>query len=536
MSDSNPVESAQSTQFMRLESIQDLAQELPDYSVRIIEGTRPKFSSETASLLRSRLQIAAFVFSVIATLAFISNILSGNTLLAGVRAGILLALIGGCVLLRSKVQLNLFQLHCLEVGFVAILALQLLFMTGLQIVDFANAQDATSAVSAKRLCLAAFAFLILTYGSLMPNTWQRALCVLLPVACLPHALLSWLPWQHPPVAAALAMDNMVIYLSLPLLAVLVACMGSYYINDIRHAAFEAQQLGQYLLKRKLGEGGMGEVYEAEHLLLKRPCAIKLIHPSKSHDAKVLERFEREVQATAKLSHWHTVEVFDYGHTTDGTFYYVMELLPGLSLDELVKRHGPLLPQRAVHFLSEACQALQEAHAKGLIHRDIKPANLFSAERGGMLDVTKLLDFGLVRVELSPQQVTPEGERAFSGSPSYMCPEQAKSYDSLDCRSDIYSLGAVAYFLVTGQPPFVRDSIRDYVRAHAREPVVAPSQLNAKVPQDLELVILRCLEKQPGARYQSAASLERALDACQCKGQWTQADARAWWLSHSQGHN
>ena len=258
----------------------------------------------------------------------------------------------------------------------------------------------------------------------MPNTWQRALAVLLPTACLPYLLVFWLRWQVPGVAEALSQDQMGKVLPAPLAAVLVAVFGTYVINSIRREAFKARQLGQYCLKKKLGSGGMGEVYQAEHHLLKRPCAIKLIKPGYRTDAAALARFEREVQSTAKLTHWNSVEIYDYGHADDGTFYYVMEFLPGLSLEDLVKCHGPLPPERAIHFLRQVCKALREAHAKGLIHRDIKPANVFAAERGGVYDVAKLLDFGLVR-----EQVRNEGDAkltqpgSFSGSPLYMCPEQ-----------------------------------------------------------------------------------------------------------------
>src|SRR5262249_41007788 len=201
-------------------------------------------------------------------------------------------------------------------------------------------------------------------------------------------------------------------------------------------------------------GGMGEVYRAEHLLLRRPCAIKLIRPERAGDLQNLRRFEREVQAMATLTNWHTVEVYDYGHAADGTFYYVMELLPGLTLDQLVRQYGPLPPARAVHLLRQVCVALREAHAVGLIHRDIKPSNVIVGERGGLPDVAKLLDFGLVRsVGLSPsgERVTQTG--SVVGTPSYMSPEQASDSPEVDVRSDFYSLGAVAYFLLTGRPPF-----------------------------------------------------------------------------------
>ena len=209
---------------------------------------------------------------------------------------------------------------------------------------------------------------------------------------------------------------------------------------------------------------MGEVYLAEHRLLKRPCAVKLIHPHRASDPHLLQRFEREVQATAQLTHTNTVEMFDYGHTEDGTFYYVMEYLPGLSLAELVEKHGPLPPARAVHLLMQTCDALSEAHSRGLIHRDIKPGNIFSAQRGGYYDVAKLLDFGLAKpisADSVPVQLTQDG--SITGSPLYMSPEQAIGDSEPDERSDIYSLGAVAYYLLTGRPPFPISPARGRLR-------------------------------------------------------------------------
>ena len=306
--------------------------------------------------------------------------------------------------------------------------------------------------------------------------------------------------------------------------------GTQISGSIGEGESRAERFGRYRLKGKLGAGGMGELYEAEHLLLGRPCAIKLIKPGNEARATALARFEREVRSAARLTHWNAVQIFDYGHTHDGTFYYVMELLPGLNLDELVKQHGPLPPERAVHLLSQTCNALREAHAMGLIHRDIKPQNIFAAKRGGVYDVAKLLDFGLVKQQ-SGEQIqdsppTPPG--CFSGSPLYMAPEQATRYSHVDARSDIYSLGAVAYRLLTGRPPFSGRSLFDLVLAHSRNEVVSPSRIRAGVPADVEQVVLRCLRKDAEQRFQSAEELQRALGRCHCALKWTQQQAAAWW--------
>jgi serine/threonine-protein kinase len=312
------------------------------------------------------------------------------------------------------------------------------------------------------------------------------------------------------------------------LGAVASLYGTHIINTLRVEAFKARQMGQYHLKERLGAGGMGEVFLAEHSLLKRPCAIKLIRPSRQNDPAAIARFEREVRTTARLSHWNTVNIYDYGHTDDGTFYYVMEYLPGLSLAELVRQHGPLPAARAIHLLRQTCRALHEAHSAGLVHRDIKPANIFAARLGGVCDVAKLLDFGLVRhaAEDARHDVSQAG--SFSGSPLYMPPEQAGNES--DVRSDIYSLGATAYYLLTGKAPFHGATIVEVMIAHARTPVVPLSQVRPGIPADLEQIVVKCLAKQPADRFPDAQSLEQALAGCRDANAWTDADAERWWAA------
>ena len=248
---------------------------------------------------------------------------------------------------------------------------------------------------------------------------------------------------------------------------------------------------------------------------------------------MLARFEREVRITARLSHWNTVEIFDYGRTDDGTFFYVMEYLPGLSMEDLLDRHGPLPAERVVHLLRQTCQGLREAHAIGLIHRDIKPGNVFVAQRGGLYDVVKLLDFGLVKpvTETPAARLTQEG--SISGTPLFMSPEQSRGLGDLDARSDIYSVGAVAYALLTGRPPFDGTNPMEVIIAHARDEVLPPSKHRADVPSDLEHVILRCLAKSPEDRFQDVDSLEQALAECAAADKWTQWHAARWWHENDQ---
>jgi serine/threonine-protein kinase len=320
-----------------------------------------------------------------------------------------------------------------------------------------------------------------------------------------------------------------------IIAVAIAVFGSYKIRELHEKAHEAERIGQYRLKQILGFGGMGAVYLAEHVLLRRPCAIKVIRPDQAGDPQALLRFEREVRAAATLTHWNTIEIFDYGHAEDGTFYYVMEYLPGMNLEELVEKHGALPPERVVHLLRQVCQALREAHSIGLIHRDIKPGNIIACERGKVYDVAKLLDFGLVKsfgTEGDSVKLTREG--AFTGSPAFMAPEQALGRKELDARCDIYNVGAVAYFLMTGNLPFDRQSTLEMLHAHAYEPFIPGNEFKVGVPADLQLVILRCLEKDPARRYQDAVTLEKALAACECSGQWTTERAEEWWRRQEDG--
>ncbi len=309
----------------------------------------------------------------------------------------------------------------------------------------------------------------------------------------------------------------------------VAIFGAYKMAELRRQVAEARRFGQYQLIRKIGGGGMGEVHLAEHVLLKQPCAVKLIRPERAGDPGALERFEREVRATAQLKHWNTVQIYDYGYTDDGTFYYAMEYLPGLTLEEIVSHYGPLPPARTIHLLRQLCAALREAHGMNLVHRDIKPANVMVCERGGVFDVAKLLDFGLVRGG-GPQAETLPEERFVAGTPGYMAPEQATARQ-IDGRTDIYSLGAVAYYLLTGQHPFVRGSVIQVMLAQMTEEIRRPRDVRPEVPMDLEGVVLRCLSRQPDQRFQDIGSLDAALSGCGDATGWSQPEAETWWREH-----
>ena len=311
-------------------------------------------------------------------------------------------------------------------------------------------------------------------------------------------------------------------------AVFVAALVSHVIYGLREEIQKARRLGQYTLEEKLGEGGMGSVYRARHAMLRRPTAIKLLPPKKAGEA-ALARFEREVQLTASLSHPNTVSVFDYGRTPDGIFYYAMEYLEGTDLDALVRGDGPQPPARVAQVLRQVASALVEAHGIGLIHRDIKPENIILCERGGVPDVAKVVDFGLVR-DLEPASgARLTQDNVVQGTPLYLSPEAIRAPDAVDARSDLYGLGAVGYYLVTGTHVFSGATTVEVCSHHLHSRPVPPSErLGRPVPAGLERLILACLEKDPAHRPGSAAELRDALGNLDDVGRWGEREARAWW--------
>jgi serine/threonine-protein kinase len=488
------------------------------------------FSDETAVLLRHRLRSVSFITALIFCLVFVVNYFRAVPNFTP-RAILLAVVISFALRLRSRERISLRWLRITELVLFGSLAALLHLAGAAQMVRSASNEDVVQTLIWKRQFIAAYSTLLLTYTMFIPNNWRRAAAILFPAACLPYLLFLTLRLVHPDLAATLDADGAVETLPVPLLAALIGVYGSQALQRVRRDAYDARQFGQYVLKERIGDGGMGEVYRAEHLLLKRPCALKLIRPERDADESTLARFEAEVRATARLSHINTVEIYDYGRADDGTFYYVMELLQGLDLEDLVRRHGPLPPDRAIYLLRQVCGALREAHSSGLIHRDIKPGNIFAAERGGVHDVAKLLDFGLVKQRTPAEEGATSKPRRFSGTPLYMAPEQATNYEGADARTDIYALGAVAYFLVTGRPPFDRHDLSEILHAHAFEDAQPPSNVRPGLPVDLDRVILRCLAKRPRDRFPDAESMERALTSCASAGEWNEHRAAQWWHTH-----
>jgi eukaryotic-like serine/threonine-protein kinase len=376
---------------------------------------------------------------------------------------------------------------------------------------------------------------IVTHAIMVPATARRGFWVSC-LAALPATLAAYFICLQlaavPPGVTRWQIGLGTAYIGMwSALTVAVSTLASRVIYGLRQRARQAREIGQYTLEAKLGAGGMGVVYRARHSLLKRPTAIKLLPPQHAGERSI-RRFEREVQLTSSLTHPNTVAVYDFGRTPDGLFYYVMEYLDGITLEDLVQHGGPLPPARVVHLLRQLCGALVEAHAVGLVHRDIKPANLMLCVRGLVSDHLKVLDFGLVKeAEADNPNVT--DATALLGTPLYMAPEAILNPISVGAAADLYSVGAVAYFLLVGAPVFLGASTMEVCLKHVHEPPLpASARASQFIPAALDELVLACLGKRPEARPVSAAALGASLRELERSLAWSTADADAWWGSSS----
>ena len=509
------------------------------------EGTQANYSDKTEALRRKRLLATAIfmaaVYSILTAWVFASDnpaTLSADGSYFSLRLGMLvlrcLLTAGAAGLLASEVPLSPGRLRAVE--YVVFLGLTLLAMVNLYFVGHdlmrRGPEYLPTLLAFIKDGVIQMIVLMMIYGTLIPNPPARAARVLAAMFLGPVIAVFLLRTIHPEVADAFAQLGEVEESGSNLLFLAIgaalAIYGAYLVNGMRAQLHQALRFGQYRLIRLLGSGGMGEVYLAEHALLKRPCALKLIKPEAGADPMALARFEREVQSSARLAHNNTIDIYDYGHTDDGTFYYVMEYLKGMSLGDLVKAHGPLPAGRVIYLFRQVCAGLAEAHDLGLVHRDLKPANIFVSLLGGETDVAKVLDFGLVKVTKEPDALELTAEMTVSGTPHYMAPEQATADRSLDTRADVYALGAIMYYALTGRPPFHGDTAFAVMMAHARDPVVRPSEIVPTVPRDLEDVVLRCLAKKAEDRYPSVRALSEALANCGSASGWGPNRADAWW--------
>jgi eukaryotic-like serine/threonine-protein kinase len=368
------------------------------------------------------------------------------------------------------------------------------------------------------------------------RTFTLTVVAVLPVTAFMWVSLTTFRAADPTVDQS-ALTMTAVFQTLLLIALTwMATITSRTLYDLRRSVREANELGQYALEEKLGAGGMGEVWRARHRLLVRSAAVKLIRPEllasgHTNPAEVLRRFEREAMATAALRSPHTVQLYDFGQADDGTLFYAMELLSGIDLERLVSRFGPMPPERAVHVLTQVCHSLDEAHQNGLTHRDIKPANIFITGTGTELDFVKVLDFGLVRLRpiQAEEAVTFTADAGVRLTPAYAAPEIARGEDSYDHRVDIYAVGCVGYWLLSGKLVFEARTAMEMLFDHSRTP--APrlqSRTELPIPSDLEQIVMDCLEKDPARRPQTADALVRRLSALHLSTPWTHERAERWW--------
>ncbi|MEO8704678.1 MAG: serine/threonine-protein kinase [Kofleriaceae bacterium] len=370
-------------------------------------------------------------------------------------------------------------------------------------------------------CLLYASFMVLLRAIVVPSTGART-AVIGVLTFLPMTIVATLLRHHQELPSwAFVIADLVI----STIVVLLATVGSRIIYGLRRQVSVAMQLGQYTLDEKIGEGGMGEVYRARHTLLRRPTAVKLLIPDRIGGGTV-ERFEREVQHMSQLTHPNTVAVFDYGRNPEGVFYYAMEYLDGIDLEHLVEEFGPQPCDRVMSVMVQVCGALHEAHTNGIIHRDIKPANIILCERGAVPDVAKVVDYGLVK-EITAN--TGESSHIILGTPAYIAPEAVSDPESVGPAGDLYALGAVGYYLLTGKRVFEGKTSVDVCVQHVTATPIPPSKVaDVKIPEALENLILKCLEKSPTVRP-GAAALARSLRAVPICGDWTEDEALAWWV-------
>jgi len=462
---------------------------------------------------------------------------------------ILFVLALGCLtlLLFSKKSISLTPLRALELLLFGLAAAYM----GLQ--DFASIDqsavlgDSGMALSGLLRTVLHYVLLVIVYGIFIPNTWQRAAWVVTPLATTPVAATLFLWGRYPEIAETMALTHsgeLVDAGLLLILSIAIAIWGTQIVGHYRSSQVKAAEMGFYKLSKRIGVGGMGEVWLAEHEKLVRPAVIKLIRPDRLKEGgkeaqRMVRRFEKEAQTTAELRSPHTVELYDFGVTHDQTFYYVMEYLNGIDLATLVKKHGPVPPQRTIYLLQQACESLGEAHNHHLIHRDVKPANIFICHMGLSYDFIKVLDFGLVKTQ-SNGASSPHGDMSSeltmegmtTGTPAFMAPELAVGQDNVDVRSDIYALGCVGYWLLTGELVFQRENPVAMIVDHVNAIPVPPSQRTENdVPEELDRIILKCLEKDPAQRFQTAMELADALLACAQPQDWSREHAESWWKLH-----
>jgi len=501
-------------------------------------------SGETRVLLQKRLTLAAACLLAVTGAFFIRSFFIGIDVQGGgIRFGVIVVLGVTLVALSRAGELSMAKLRLAELAVFGVPALQVARGNYLRVLEMARALNETM-VLGEMMAMAFGCFAIIVfYGMFIPNTVRRAGTVIGGYGLLFLLLVPIMRFHDPEawrfIMEVVGWEQRSDMAMMVLFGVLISITGSSIISGLRTEVIAARQMGQYRLTELIGKGGMGEVWKAEHALLARPAAVKLIRPEvidPDNPAKaeaMIRRFEREAQTTALLRSVHTIELYDFGITDGGDLYYVMELLDGIDLETLVNKHGPIAPARARYLLLQVCDSLAEAHENGLVHRDIKPANVLSCRMGMQHDFVKVLDFGLAKhreAQFDPEDIKLTTEGMVIGTPAYMPPETVTRGIS-DARSDIYALGCVIYWMLTGQLVFEGAHAMSMVVRHVQEMAPSPSKHSKlAIPVGFDRIVALCLEKDPADRPQSAAELADMLRECEIDEDWGEAEAKAWWAS------
>ncbi len=515
-------------------------------------------SHQTSEYVRGRVAVLALVWMLIGAVGTVvqitGDLLQGrvNSLFRGSSGWSLLGLVGVAALCLAARRFSLrtttiYRLEALAVGVFALgVTMAVRGLTPDFVAGMAHNIDLQSLPAESRAAIVAlarhygiltltfaFALILISHAALVPGTLRHTgmLSVVLVMALFCGMAPELL--AHPDSLAFTAGDRVSLVSNIAVwwgFATLVSLVITHVIHTLRVEVKEARRLGQYVLEERIGAGGMGIVYRARHSMMRRPTAVKLLSRGRG-DKEALRRFEQEVQLTARLSHPNTITIFDYGRTPDNVFYYAMELLDGASVQQVVDLDGAQSSGRVLHVIGAVADALIEAHELGLVHRDIKPGNIVLARYGGHYDFPKVLDFGLVRVQTDVARTGDDGQKV-EGTPLYMAPEAITSPSKVDGRTDIYALGAVAYFMLTGTHVFEAKTVIEVCAKHLQVEPDPPSQrLGRDCAPDVEALVLMCLAKDPNRRPQTARDLAIRVRACEDSGTWTQAQACAWWQEH-----
>ncbi|MCA9140237.1 MAG: serine/threonine protein kinase [Planctomycetales bacterium] len=462
-----------------------------------------RFAKSTNLLLRSRLIVATFVLSGMLIAVTVVAAIFGELVLIrlAVRGVTLLSLAVCCWFLFNFFNIRQQWLRLIEVVIIAIPLLDLSLIQWFESSKMLADGEGAKIEELRAIIFSAVSVYIAVYGMFIPSNWRRTAVVTGLIALLPSIIsvthqslyqypqeVQWMHFANPTLTATMAV---------------VATIGAGIVHRVRREAESAKYYGQYRLIKEIGRGGMGIVYLGKHQMLKRPAAIKLIHANSAGSPQAIAQFEKEVQATATLSHWNTVQIYDYGTTDEGDFYCVMEYLRGETLQQRLKGRNAPDSQASLRIIVQLCDGLEEAHHKGLVHRDIKPANIFLAEVGGFPDVVKLLDFGLV---VTKEETQGEDRALVGGTPSYMSPEQIRG-EPLDGRSDIYAIGCVLFECLTGSPPFqsylVSQLLSDHLFHMPRFDRLPDDEPGART------IVQRCLAKDRDGRFENVSELRSA---------------------------